>query len=81
MNGATFLDGFGERVYGEVRALAWSVNGKETEVNGLDAVKVCVIGAELFACEFGGGVRGDCLIQAHVFAERRSFDDAVDGRT
>ena len=66
---------------GEVGALAGAVDGEETEGDAMKAEEVGVVGAELFAGELGGGVRGDGLAEAEGLGERDGFEHAVDGGT
>jgi hypothetical protein len=48
------VDGFGERMDGEIGPLARTIDGEETQVDRAQAIEVRVVRAELFAGELGG---------------------------
>ncbi len=70
----------GELGDGEVRPLAWAVDGEKAQADAADAVEVRVVRAELFARQLGGGVGGNRPLDQVVFGKRDFFIHPINGR-
>ena len=72
-------NGIGKKEGCHVGASPRSIDGKEAQSDGLDAVEVGVGVCHEFVALFGGSVKADRMVNGRILAERHFLGVAIDG--